>query len=138
MCILQQLLCRKERDCIQSIEYVYYANEYGGEAIPEELFKRVMQKAEMYLNAFTFDRLKNESYDNVVKNCLCDMAETIYKVERQSDEKVKKSENIDGYSVSYVTEIADGQDVHEVLRKKLYGIAECYLMNTGLLYLGVE
>ena len=109
--------------------------------VPEKIREQVREilKAEMSIrDRFTFDRLKNESYDNVVKNCLCDMAETIYKVERQSDEKVKKSENTDGYSVSYVTEIADGQDVHEVLRKKLYGIAECYLMNTGLLYLGVE
>lgn len=123
---------------MQDMSYEYYTDQYGGNTIPEDRFQYVMQKAEMYLHMFTFDRLKNESYDNIVKNCLCDMAETIYKVEKQRDEKVKKSESTDGYSVSYVTEIADGQNPQEVLQKKLYGIAECYLMNTGLLYLGVE
>lgn len=120
------------------VEYMYYTNNYGGAEIPKERFDYVMQKSDMYLHLFTFDRLEGQPYDNIVKNCLCDMAETIYKVEKQGDEKVKKSESTDGYSVSYVTEIADGQNPQEVLRKKLYGIAECYLMNTGLLYLGVE
>ena len=118
--------------------YVYYVEEFGGNTIPKERFDYVMRMAEMYLHMFTFEQLRGQPYDNIVKNCLCDMAETIYKVEKQSNEKVKKSENNDGYSVSYVTEITDGQNPQEVLRKKLYGITECYLMNTGLLYLGVE
>ncbi len=135
---IQQQLCRKKRDCMQDMSYAYYVEQYGGNTIPEERFWYVMQKSEMYLHAFTFNRLRGEAYDNVVKNCLCDMAETIYTFERKSAEKVKKSENTDGYSVSYVTEVIDGQDMQEVLHKKLYGIAELYLMNTGLLYLGVK
>lgn len=121
-----------------AIDYNYYVEEYGGNIIPKDRFDYVMQKAELHLHAFTFDRLKGEIHDNVVKNCLCDMAETIYNIKKLSDKGVKKSENTDGYSVSYVTEITDGQDCQKILRKKLYGIAECYLMNTGLLYLGVR
>ena len=123
---------------MQDMSYKYYADQYGGNTIPEEQFRYVMQKAEMHLHTFTFDQLRGEPFDNIVKNCLCDMAETIYKVERQRDGGMKKSENTDGYSVSYVTEAVDGQDQQEVLRRKLYGITECYLMNTGLLYQGVE
>lgn len=123
---------------MQELDYAYYSEQYGGNVIPEKRFLYTMQKAEMYLHAFTFDRLRGEALDNIVKNCLCDMAETIYNGERQRDEGMKKSENTDGYSVSYVTEAVDGQDQQEALRKKLYGITECHLMNTGLLYLGVE
>lgn len=119
-------------------DYAYYLDQYGGNVIPEEKFSYTIQKAEMYLHAFTFERLRDCDYDNVVKNCLCDMAETIYNGERQRDGGIKKSENTDGYSVSYVTEVTDGQDQQDAMRKKLYGITECYLMNTGLLYQGVE
>ena len=123
---------------MKELDYAYYAEEYGGHIIPEDRFNYVMQRAEMYLHTFTFDRLKGKTYDSIVKNCLCDMAETIYKVEKQNVKGIKKSENTDGYSVSYVTEIADGQDMREVLSRKLYGIAKCYLMNTGMLCLRVE
>lgn len=87
---------------MQEVIYNYYTDHYGGRVIPENEFSYVIKKAEIYLHMFTFDQLEGHPYDNIVKNCLCDMAETIYKVE------------------------------------KLYGITECYLMNTGLLYLGVE
>lgn len=123
---------------MQEMAYNYYTDHYGGCMIPENEISYVIKKAEMYLHSFTFNQLEGQPYDNIVKNCLCDMAEAIYKVEKQGDESIKKSESTDGYSVSYVTEIADGQNPQEVLRKKLYGIAECYLMNTGFLYLGVE
>jgi len=125
-------------DRMQEAIYNYYTDHYGGRVIPENEFSYVIKKAEMYLHSFTFNQLEGQPYDNIVKNCLCDMAEAIYKVEKRGDESIKKSESTDGYSVSYVTEIADGQNPQEVLRKKLYGIAECYLMNTGFLYLGVE
>ena len=123
---------------MQEVVYNYYTDHYGGCMIPENEISYVIKKAEMYLHSFTFNQLEGQPYDNIVKNCLCDMAEAIYKVEKQGDESIKKSESTDGYSVSYVTEIADGQNPQEVLRKKLYGIAECYLMNTRFLYLGVE
>ena len=36
-----------------------------------------------------------------------------------------------------VTEQQDGEDKNVMLQKKLYRIAQNYLANTGLLYLGV-
>lgn len=115
------------------VAYMYYTNNYGGIEIPEDRFKWAEQKAVIYLENFTFGRLKDADVDDIVRNCICDMSEVIYRFEKQGSEKVKKSENTDGYSVSYVTELADGQDRQDAMRKKLYGIAECYLMNTGLL-----
>ena len=50
----------------------------------------------------------------------------------------KKSESTDGYSVTYVAEGTDGELAEEKLKKKLYSIAKLYLINTGLLYCGVD
>lgn len=44
-----------------------------------------------------------------------------------------KSENNDGYSVSYAVEQADGQTVEELIRKKAYEAASTYLLPTGWL-----
>lgn len=44
-----------------------------------------------------------------------------------------KSENSDGYSVTYVTEQTDGQTAEELLRKKAYEAAYMYLLPTGWL-----
>ena len=64
------------------------------------------------------------------------MCDVIYNL-TANDGKIVKSENTDGYSVSYVTERIDGQDAEKVLENKLYRIAKVYLGNTGLLYRGV-
>lgn len=114
---------------MQEVIYNYYTDHYGGRVIPENEFSYVIKKAEMYLHSFTFNQLEGQPYDNIVKNCLCDMAEAIYKVEKQGDESIKKSESTDGYSVSYVTEIADGQnpqiiEVFVTLEKEEYMIID--------------
>ena len=44
-----------------------------------------------------------------------------------------KSENNDGYSVSYAVEQADGETEETYLRKKAYDAAYLYLLPTGLL-----
>ncbi len=64
------------------------------------------------------------------------MAETVFQY--SPEKKEKKSESIDGYSVSYVTETTDGDNSVAVMKRKLYSIARYWLLNTGLLYLGVE
>lgn len=45
-----------------------------------------------------------------------------------------KSENNDGYSVTYVTEGADGKPI--TVEKKAYKAAYPYLIHTGLMYRG--
>lgn len=62
----------------------------------------------------------------------------MYRSEVVDGGKEKKSEDNDGYSVSYVTERADGQDAAEAMKNKMYGIVKCYLMNTGLLSFEVQ
>ena len=67
---------------------------------------------------------------------LCEMCEAIYLMMYKNNGTEKKSESTDGYSVSYVTERADGVDKNSILEKKLYRIAQTYLEDTGLSVFG--
>lgn len=119
--------------------YEYYKKEYYGETVPELAFEQVARKASRYIDCFTFDRITEENRDSFpsLSPCACDMAETIYRMcGNVPFEREKKSENTDGYSVTYITERTDGEIAESVLKRKLYSIAELYLSNTGLLYLG--
>lgn len=120
------------------VKYEYYMSEFGGEEIPEEKFKRISKLAKTYLEQFTHNRVKDDTKNTEkVRDCVCEMCETIYLTMYKNEGAEKKSENIDGYSVSYVTERADGVDKNTILEKKLFRIAKTYLEDTGLLYLGV-
>lgn len=121
--------------------YDDYTKSYGGAVIPEGMFPRFATKASAYIDMFTFNRINegNVSAFPSVSICVCVMAEAIYFATGESgNKKEKKSENTDGYSVSYVVEGADGSTAEETLRRKLYEIAKLYLINTGLLYCGVD
>lgn len=117
------------------VDFAYYVEIYDGSLIPEKLFPRTEKKAERYLDTFTFGRLKDMDLESVnnLKDCICDMAEVIYMKLYQGNTKEKKSEDTDGYSVSYVTEGKDGEDAETVLKRKLYSIAEVYFSVFGLL-----
>lgn len=118
--------------------YDFYKNSYGGNAIPEQSFSRVIDKAGRHIDYFTFGRITEgdmETYPSI-SICACEMAELIYRTGENGPEREKKSENIDGYSVSYVTESVDGESAADRLKRNLYSIVEMYLLNTGLLYLG--
>lgn len=122
-------------------DFVYYATEYYGSAIPETGFIRIIKKASQYIDHFTFDRIKEKEIGNypTLPDCACAMADALYMATGDDGiKREKKSENIDGYSVSYVTENSDGKNAENVLRSKLYSIAQLYLSETGLLYCGVE
>lgn len=119
--------------------YEYYKESYGGEMIPEKTFPRMIAKASQYMDNFTFGRITEGDVETFpsISACACEMAEMIYKSQSNNvSGKEIKSENTDGYSVAYVTERVDGETEEAAMRRKLYAIAEVYLMNTGLLYLG--
>ena len=118
------------------VDYEYYAKQYGG-TIPEEKFPLAMRKAEAYIRQATY--IAGDSFateNNMVKDEVCAVADVYYSYDVKK-EKSKigtiKSENNDGYSVSYVTEQTDGQTEEELLRKKAYDAAYMYLLPTGWL-----
>lgn len=124
---------------MSNVAFEYYIGNYGGETIPtEKAFKRASAKAALYIEYFScraIDEGDLEKFPSLAA-CICQMAELLYKVDNNNESKELKSESTDGYSVTYVTEGADGEIANNVLERKLYAIAKIYLANTGLLYLG--
>ena len=115
------------------VEYSYYMDQYGGE-IPEREYPSAERKAEAYIRKLTY--IRGDIFaveDTAVKDAVCAVAEVFHNCERQQKEGIVKSENTDGYSVSYVTERTDGQLTEDVIRKKAYAAALMYLLPTGWL-----
>lgn len=115
------------------VDYAYYAQEYAGEKIPEEKFNRYERRAEAYIRKLTYvrgDIFAVES--NSVKDAVCAVADVYCAYDLKLGESgALKSENNDGYSVTYVTEQTDGQTVEELIQKKAYATASMYLIPTG-------
>ena len=58
--------------------------------------------------------------NDMVKDAVCAAAEVYYKynAQQQSGTPLVKSENNDGYSVTYVTEQTDGKTAEEICEEK--------------------
>ena len=111
------------------VDYEYYVNTFLGTAIPATSFPALEKKAEAFLHRITFGRVKRlPEIPTEVKDAICAMAEYNF----QADKKTPgvKSENIDGYSVSY----SDSTETSK--NTELYGVAKNYLSDTGLLHRG--
>ena len=113
------------------VDYRFYQDTYGGGNIPESSWKRLEQKAVQRIDNYTFGRTDCEwtgmAWENRAKCAVCEMAEILYSIDKMGG---KKSENTDGYSVSF--------ESSATLQRKLYGIANTYLAHTGLMDLEVE
>ena len=70
--------------------YDYYTNAFGGSKIPEPLFPRCVNLATKYIDQFTFGRIVEPEEISNLKDCCCDMAETIYQVRFSGSGKEKK------------------------------------------------
>lgn len=119
------------------VDYSYYAEVFHGE-MPTDSFEKNEKKAEAYIRYLTY--LNGDIFskkDEAVKNSVCAVADIYY--EEAKRQKINggngtvKSENNDGYSVTYVTEQTDGQTAEEILQKKAYDAAYVYLLPTGWL-----
>lgn len=115
------------------VDYGYYADQYGG-GIPEKEFPSAERKAEAYIRKLTYIRGNIFATENIaVKDAVCAVADVYASYEKKREAGTVKSENNDGYSVSYAVEQADGQTVEELIRKKAYEAASTYLLPTGWL-----
>ena len=87
--------------------YEFYRTSYGGCLIPEKDWKRSVRKAESYLGSI-LHQVPAENQVELVQLALCESAELVWQDEQQRSEhggRRVKSENTDGYSVTYA---ADG------------------------------
>lgn len=125
-------------------DYTYYTNDFGGTLIPEDMFDRSVKMAGRYIDMFTYGNITEDNTDTIdgLKDCACDMAESVYSMlyasTSEGQSKEKKSETIDGYSVTYVTDQKDGESVRKVLERNLYAIVSLYLGRSGLMFAGVK
>lgn len=114
---------------LSSLDYNFYFTAYNNNLngpIPVNDFPLLVVKAwrelEPLLNA-----VPSEEQKEAVMCAICEIAEEFYRTESRQG---IKSENIDGYSVTYADEAS--------VRRRVIDIAVRRLGDTGLLYMGVE
>jgi hypothetical protein len=129
----------------QYVDFTYYSTSFGGSTILEADFNKYERKARVFLDSITFNRLQDDAtlITDAVKDCLCEMMEKSFGLEQEeaaTGGKLIASETVDGFTQTYA--IADGEkneiDKSKIDKIKLYNIAREYLVNTGLLYRGVD
>lgn len=118
-------------------DYGFYVEQYKGSAISAEDFDEAIFSASQYIRYLTMSR--SDSYlGEEVKYAACAVADVYHAVYFPAKvagvgESVKKSENTDGYSVSYVVEGNDGETKERLFQRKAYEKARIWLICTGLL-----
>ena len=119
------------------VDYVYYYNEYIGRKIPEKDFEELSVQAQRFVDYVTGGKICGNVTDKV-RNAVCAAAEALYDCNSKyvNLNPGIKSENTDGYSVTYqdysVADISAEQD------KAMYKAVRRALSGTGLLYRGVH
>lgn len=119
-------------------DYAYYRDNFNGSAVSEADFPGLAVKASVFIDRLTFNRLRSaETIPDEAKMATCAVVERIQIAEKSGAINVNaavKSENNDGYSVSY--------NDFSLVRAQLYADYEeaalPYLYGTGLMYAGVD
>ena len=116
-------------------DYQFYVDEYKGKMDEIDFHKAIIHSSQ-YIRHITLGR--SDKYDgDELKYVSCALADayiSAYKLSSGNNSPgQKKSENTDGYSVSYVTQGKDGESAEELFKRKAYPLARQWLVNTGLL-----
>ena len=128
---------------IQYVDYAYYLESFHGERLTDSDFQSSVLPASAFIREITQNRIDQDHISDDVKDATCAVCEVLQEESERIQNsaygvKEVKSENTDGYSVSFVTEQNEGESRESVMWKKKYAAARTYLIHTGLLYLGVE
>lgn len=118
------------QNSLPQVSYSFYYNSYCGSApgvIPEESFPRFADRARSNLAAVICGGVSLEPLENEVKCAICACAEVLYE---NSVSGLVKTENTDGYSVTY-------RDAAP-LTGEIYRAAAVYLAGSGVMFAGVE
>lgn len=116
-------------------DYNYYVNDFRGNSIPQDKFDYLAERSSDFMDAITFDRLKNSDYSEYkdkVKKCCCALTEVISDYEKTRNNSEKASETIGSYSVTYKS-VSDAD-----YKMNLKNTACQYLIHTGLMYRGID
>lgn len=118
-------------------DYIFYTEKYSGE-LNENEFNRHALSVSQYIRNLTFG--KADKYEGEeLKYAVCEAVDVLYYVtQKNSAGGEKKSENTDGYSISYVVQGKDGETLEELSNRKMYEVIKKWLIPTGLLYSAVR
>ena len=122
---------------VEYADFEFYIKEFHGSAIHENDFPSAMLRSSIFIRYITFGRIDETDIPEEAKMAACAVADLMYKDDLSRDEtgREKKSENNDGYSVSYVTSVdRKGNSVESMA----YQAAGQYLAHTGLMYRGID
>ena len=119
-------------------DYEFYKDKAKG-SLEQELFEKEVVEASIFLQHITLGKSDNSEIDEL-KYATCAIVEMYAKEKSryESGASAVKSENTDGYTVTYASEMKDGESLDDLLSKKAMLIAKRYLTSTGLLYRGVR
>lgn len=115
-------------------DYEYYRNVFYGSAIEEDAFPGFARQASLFIDSLTFNRLnRGWKVTDSVKMATCAVADAV-KINQSALSALNssvgiKSENVDGYSVSY----QDTATIKASLNQSMSDAAYPYLIYTGLM-----
>lgn len=110
--------------------YEFYQKQGG--TMDETSFERAALRASAYIRGVTLGR--SDSYDgDELKYATCEIADIYNALFNGSQKNEIKSENNDGYSVTFISETTDGESKEELYQRKSYAVIRTWLLTTGLL-----
>lgn len=128
---------------IPYVNYEYYTNDFEGNLIPKNSFKKLAKEASRKIKYFTSNRIVDVS--GGIKDATCSIAELLYNQEQLKtkllnvESSQKASETVGPWSVSYVnnSQYQDKQiKTDEELNSSIYQICKEYL-DENLLFRGI-
>ena len=114
-------------------DYEFYKNKAGG-SLEKREFDTEVAEASIFLRYITLGKSDNSDLEEL-KYAACAIADMYADTKEKYNAGIPavKSENTDGYMVTYASEMKDGESLDDLLSKKAVGIARKYLAVTGLL-----
>jgi predicted RNA methylase len=111
-------------------DYTFYKNSYHG-TMPDTVFNRLVIKASTFIKRHTFDRIDLNNIPEDVKNCTCEVADKMLKIEQREG---KTSESVGNWRIDYVDNSEDKQELYNILVDYLSELVD--VNGTLLLYRG--
>lgn len=114
-------------------EREFYTSVYRGDVIPSDKHDKFNQKASVYIDYITLNRVKKlETIPDEVKFATCSVMDYMYQLTNGTGLlplQNKTSESVGDYSVSY-------KQSNKEIETLYYRAAKEYLAHTGLMYRG--
>lgn len=112
-------------------DYEFYVEKTQGK-LSADVFNTQVLEASFFLRYITMGK-SDKVQPEELQYAACAIADMYAEEKQKVKDGIIKSENNDGYSVTYISEIQEGESVEECLARKASQIARKYLLYTGLM-----